>query len=468
MTKRKREDTSDLEILSENVPFKRCDCHYHKLCNYTDCYACYLRSFASSTKADFWNYEKNCCIPRDVTLSNNQKFWFICNLCFHDFESQASAITKGCWCPYCATSCGKLCADSACAECYQKSFASFVKAEFWNYNKNICTPRDVTRSSHQKFWFTCSLCFHDFNSQLNSITNDRWCPYCPTTRKKLCRDSACAACYSKSFASSEKRDFWNYDKNTCTPRDVTRSNHQKFWFTCNVCSHDFESAASHISAGQWCPYCPTTGKKLCNNMDCLLCEENSFANHPRAAFWDYETNSVTPRDVTCCSHILYAFICEKGHQFESALNNITCGGTWCSNCTYKTQTIVAEFLGEHFSVKMESTYNWCKNSKGNLCRYDVEVSEKNCLIEVDGPQHFVDMPRWHSVATTVQENDIFKMKAALLNNMRVIRISQVDVWDNLFPWKTLLLDAVNSTAIVTFIAKESNLYNCHRQNYAQS
>jgi hypothetical protein len=125
--------------------------------------------------------------------------------------------------------------------------------------------------------------------------------------------------------------------------------------------------------------------------------------------------------------------------------------------------MVAEFLGEHFSVKTESSFEWCKNSNGNLCKYDIEVAEKNCLIEVDGPQHFLDMPHWHSVATTVLENDIFKMKAAVANNMRVVRICQSDVWGNVFEWKTLLLDAVNnSSKLVDFISNAANLYNSHR------
>jgi hypothetical protein len=144
--------------------------------------------------------------------------------------------------------------------------------------------------------------------------------------------------------------------------------------------------------------------------------------------------------------------------------NITGRGSWCGHCILKTQTLIAKFLGEYFSVKIESTYEWCRNSNGNLCRYDIEVAEKNCLIEVDGPQHFVDMPRWHSIAKTVLENDIFKMKAALAKNMRVVRICQADVWDDVIDWKPLLLDAVNSATFVSFIANNSTLYDSHRSN----
>jgi hypothetical protein len=124
--------------------------------------------------------------------------------------------------------------------------------------------------------------------------------------------------------------------------------------------------------------------------------------------------------------------------------------------------MVAEFLAEHFLVKEESKFEWCININGNICRFDIEVMEKSCLIEVDGPQHFVDMPAWHSEATIVMANDVFKMKAALQNNMRVVRICQEDVWNKVFDWKPLLLQAMNSSDSTCYIANDSTLYSAHK------
>ena len=333
MSKRKREDPQE-EISSENVPFKQCEFQYRKLCDHPDWYACYLGSFASSAKADFWNYDKNACIPRYVTISSGLKFWFTCNLCFHHFESATSNITRGGWCPYCAIPSKKLCADSGCATCYNRSFASYSKRDCWNYNKNTCTPRDVMRSTNKKFWFTCNFCFHDFESAVNNIIAGQWCPYCSTPCKKLCNDSACTACYSKSFASCcEKRDFWNYDKNTCTPRDVTQSSHQKFWFSCDVCLHDFESVTVQVTTGSWCPYCSTPCKKLCIDSGCGTCYNHSFASSAKRDFWNYDRNAHTPREIGRCSALEFWFTCNLcSHDFESQLNSVTTG-SWCPYCS---------------------------------------------------------------------------------------------------------------------------------------
>ena len=38
---------------------------------------------------------------------------------------------------------------------FDRSFASSPKAEFWDYVKNEKKPREVSKSSHKKFWFNC-------------------------------------------------------------------------------------------------------------------------------------------------------------------------------------------------------------------------------------------------------------------------------------------------------------------------
>ena len=56
----------------------------------------------------------------------------------------------------------------------------------WNYNLNKrVVPRQVFLSSNKKFWFHCSKCNHEFDSNLHDIKNGtKWCPFC--ANKKLC------------------------------------------------------------------------------------------------------------------------------------------------------------------------------------------------------------------------------------------------------------------------------------------
>lgn len=244
-----------------------------------ECDTCFERSFASHEKSEFWNVELNskivlikfgkkidCSSPRNITKSNNNKFWFKCPDCKHDFNAQLNNITKGHWCPYCANR--KLCND--CEDCFNKSFESSERQSCWHPTKNNkvddktgkvinITPRQVFKQSNDKFWFTCDKCNHDFNSSLDNIAKGQWCPYC--ANQKLCND--CEHCYNKSFASSERKSCWHPTKNKLNPRQVFKNSHDKYWFTCPDCKHNFCASLGSIAKGQWCPKCKNkTEKKL--------------------------------------------------------------------------------------------------------------------------------------------------------------------------------------------------------------
>ncbi len=199
-------------------------CGGKKLCK-DDCISCFKRSFASHEKAVFWDYQKNEKSPREISKSANMKYWFKCQTCRHGFDMRLGDITNGgCWCPYCSIPIKKLCKDD-CSFCYNRSFASHEKSNSWDYEKNEKTPKQVAKSTDDKYWFKCQKCKHCFDIRLSDITNGGcWCPYCGG--KKLCEDD-CSFCYERSFASHEKSNSWDYEKNKKTPREVARSSHKK-------------------------------------------------------------------------------------------------------------------------------------------------------------------------------------------------------------------------------------------------
>ncbi len=140
------------------------------------CEHCKANSFASHPKAEFWS-EENEKTPRDFLKSSAKEFWFNCNICPHEFKSKLSSITAGTWCPYCCKNSKKLC-ENECDFCKKNSFASSPKAEFWSEKNENIKPREVLKSSGEKYWFNCRL-GHEFESTLNSITsNGTWCPGC--------------------------------------------------------------------------------------------------------------------------------------------------------------------------------------------------------------------------------------------------------------------------------------------------
>jgi hypothetical protein len=278
------------------------------------------KSFASCDKAKYWHYEKNIDVkPNDITIRTATKYWFICNNpeCGHKFLTSPDKIASGNWCVYCGNN--KICDDESCKKCFEKSFASHEKAIYWNLEKNGITPNKVNKYSNHKFWFNCP-CGHIFDSFLGSITKGFFCAYC--AGKKLCDNTDCQKCYNSSFASHEKAQYWNYEKNgEITPRSLFKYCNSKCYFTCAECSHIFDVSLCNIRLGRWCPYCGLN--KLCNDADCMICFNNSFASQEKSKMWSVKNGDLTPRMVARCSGKKYWFKCtDCTHEFEMAINHI--------------------------------------------------------------------------------------------------------------------------------------------------
>lgn len=150
----------------------------------------------------------------------------------------------------------------------------------------------------------------------------------PCTRQTLCDDEECVKCFFKSFESHPKAKYWS-DENDKTPRQVFKSSGKKYKFDCK-CGHEFEMLLYNITRNKWCPYC--VNQKLCDDKNCVLCFDKSFASHKKSKYWS-ESNEKNPRQVFKSSYKKYTFDCKCGHQFDSTLSNITCKNTWCRYCS---------------------------------------------------------------------------------------------------------------------------------------
>lgn len=152
---------------------------------------------------------------------------------------------------------------------------------------------------------------------------------CSIISRKLCFDKDCKICLNKSFASHDKSKYWS-NENGIEPRYVFKGSDKKYMFDCD-CGHTFESVLKNITIKNcWCFYC--SNKILCNDKNCNICLEKSFASHERSKYWSKE-NKVEPRNVFKGSDTKYLFDCDCGHIFRSTLGNIIINGTWCPYCS---------------------------------------------------------------------------------------------------------------------------------------
>jgi hypothetical protein len=324
-----------------------------KLCVSNDCNVCYKASFASSDKAKFWYHQLNIdnnnkpIQPRNVFMSSDKKYWFNCGS--HIFQNKLRIITSGSWCPYpcCCKISSKLCESGECKICFNASFASSEKANFWDVKlNNDKKPRDIAKFSTKEFWFYCGK--HFFKIRLSNISSNRWCPYpcCCKSPKQLCDSDKCDICFKASFAVSDKSKFWCHELNNgIKPRDVFRSSAEKYWFKCDIKNHPVfkkslcEIARENIQRQTWCPFlCCGKGHKLCDSQECKICFDASFASSDKVNFWHNKLNInddkeiIKPRNVYKSTHDSFWFKCEKDHIFYITLNAID-RGSWCEKCS---------------------------------------------------------------------------------------------------------------------------------------
>jgi very-short-patch-repair endonuclease len=442
-----------------------------KLCNDNNCNICYEKSFASHKKAKYWDYDKNNNInPRTIFKNENKKkYYFNCKNCKHTFNISLIAINKNkSWCPFCSNPPKKLCNDNDCKNCYEKSFASHEKALYWNYEKNNnISPREVFKNTHNKYFFDCIKCNHYFDinlANINNIYNLSWCPYC--ANKKLCNNNNCKLCFDNSFASHKMIKYWNYEKNiNINPRNIFKNTNINIYFKCNKCKHDFNANLHSLNNKiNNCSYCSKTQSKLCDNNDCQLCYEKSFASHEKAKYWNYEkNNNINPRNIFKNAHKKYYFDCNNcKNSFKLSLMHISSQNIWCSICKNKTEKIIYDFLLlNNFIIEKEAKFEWSINKKTNkYFRYDFYIEKFKLIIEIDGKQHFTYIKHWKNDYKANQERDKYKMDIALKEGYSIIRMLQNDIYKNKFDWKKELLEniKINIEPRIIYICKKNEYF----------
>ena len=214
----------------------------------------------------------------------------------------------------------------------------------------------------------------------------------------------------KSFAEYEgktdsgkyKRDCWS-DKNKLIPRDICYASHKKYWFDCDVCGHEFESAAAKVACtGRWCPYC--CNQKLCDKEHCKHCYNKSFSSFEgktssgkfKRDCWSNK-NENKPRNVFIRSGIKHWFNCDIcGHEFHIRLACITeqkQRGKWCPYCSSQ-KMCSSEILCYSCHNKSFASYDGntlsgkkkvdCWSDKNELTPRDVAIqSAKKCWFDCD-------------------------------------------------------------------------------------
>jgi len=278
----------------------------------------------------------------------------------------------------------KKCENIYCKSCYESSFLSFDKSNYFSIQNNE-HPRFIPLKSGKTYIFNCDKpeCNHTFEAKLlNIVTGGTWCSYC--SGLKICGNENCKKCFEKSFASTEQSNYWDYEKNIdeegnqITPLMVTKSSNKNYYLICDKgCGHSYSVKLNNVTnLNRKCSYC--ANKILCDNNNCETCFNKSFASHSMSKYWGdnkEKDNKIIPRQVFKNSGNKYKFKCcndECENVIEIVLNDIKYDERKCDEC----KNIIYEKNKER---KSKCIYeNNCENFA--MYNYETESQRLYCKI----------------------------------------------------------------------------------------
>lgn len=193
-------------------------------------------------------------------------------------------------------------------------------ANQWHPTKNkSLSAKDVTRSSGEKVWWLCDKGHEWEATVVKRALHNQNCPYC--ANKKVCDDNCLAT------TKSELADEWHFEKNyPLTPNEVVSGSNKKVWWVCKK-GHEWRAVVTaRAFQNSNCPYC--ANQKVCAD-NCLATIFPSLESewHPK------KNKALTPRDVTAGSNKKVWWICEKGHEWETTVNNRAGSSKNCPYCS---------------------------------------------------------------------------------------------------------------------------------------
>jgi Zn finger protein HypA/HybF involved in hydrogenase expression len=333
-----------------------------------------------------WHPTKNGKLtPRDVTQGSRKKVWWQCSK-GHEWPATVANRSIGKGCSYC---CGKKVGHD---NCLQRINPTLSKE--WHPTKNgSLTPKDVTEFSHKKVWWKC-LRGHEWPAIVANRSKGRGCPYCGG---KKVNDENCLQTVKPALAKE-----WHPTKNgNLTSRDVTVYSNRKVWWRCSK-SHEWQTTVAARSSGRNCPYCG--GKKVSSD-NCL-----QMINPTLAKEWHPTKNgSLTPKGVTIGSIKKVWWLCSRGHEWTSTVNNRSYG-QGCPNCHSQTSQLELKVFTEMKFLFHDAEHR--KKIHGAEC--DVFVPSLNLAIEIDGAYYHKDK----------YEQDKIKTNILKKSNVDLIRIRE--------------------------------------------
>ena len=289
-----------------------------------------------------WASDKNNVSPDDLTPRSRQKVWWRCEK-GHEWQAYLdSRISLKRGCPYCANqflSAGENDLASTNPE----------MAKLWHPTKNgELKPSDVMPGSSKLLWWQCQR-GHEWQARAYTIKAGSTCPYC-TGKRPAVGETDLATTHPHIVK------MWS-GRNTFQPTEATAGSHKKVWLVCEK-GHEWETKIDTFTLlGCGCPYCASK-RAIPGETDLVTLRPDLMEQ------WDYEKNTIDPRETTVASHDKVWWKCGLGHSYSAVVFSRTKENG--SGCPYCTGRLVLTGFNDLATLRPKLAEEWYQDLNGDL------------------------------------------------------------------------------------------------------
>ena len=266
---------------------------------------------------NMWDYDKNIGIdPKSLSPNSAMRANFKCSL-GHEFFKTIHQFTRNPVCPEC--------------EFIEKRSIALTKPEmlvFWDYEKNILSPYEVSPHSKKEAFWKCKKCGYSWKTQINSRAAKNKCPSCDLGLA-FNQEQNNTNTY-RQFNPEASKMWIDELNNGLTPDNVSKGSGKTVYLRCAINpEHIYPKKICDIPNEKpfGCPYC-RGGRKIAypgiNDVFtvCPECKE----------MWDWEKNvGIDPYHLLPGSRTRIHLKCKRGHEFQRTVNTFI-KSPKCSEC----------------------------------------------------------------------------------------------------------------------------------------
>lgn len=196
-----------------------------------------------------WNYDKNESGPDCFTNGSDEKVWWKCHVCGHEWRERIANRHHGRGCPKCANR--KLIVG-------HNDFATKHPELLneWIYEKNIdIDPQHIHYKSVTPVWWRCPVCGYEYQAPPVRRSLGNGCRKCADKANGI-HHRELAILKNGSIAQRMPELVKEYcEDNVLPPDKISSSSHDKVHWKCSICGHDWWTQPYVRLKGSGCPEC---------------------------------------------------------------------------------------------------------------------------------------------------------------------------------------------------------------------